>query len=104
MEMRFVDGVLDIAVTGPIVRIEFFLLKGSTARDHEDENLDVQRVPSFSIAMPLDAFANSVSIFENVRKKLVENRVLGQVPLADDQRGSPAPKTIHSPNFGQKIS
>lgn len=103
MEMRFVDGVLGISVTGPVVRIEFFILKGSgQGGQHEDESLDVQRAPSFSVAMPLEAFANSVSTFENVRKKLVEKGTLSQVPLAD--RGSPAPTTIHSPNFVQKIS
>jgi len=101
MEMRFVDGVLDVAVTNNIVRIEFFLLHAVPGQsDADGGNPEFRRESNLSMAMPLDAFANSVSVFETVRKKLVENGTLTTVPPADPMSSSPDKPPKSSPNFG----
>lgn len=101
MEMRFVDGVLDITVTNNIVRIEFFVLEGIPDQsDRDSGNPEFRRKSSFTMAMPLNTFANSVSLFEAVRKRFVESGTLTMVSATDQKSASPDKLPKSSPNFG----
>ena len=97
ISIQFADGVADVAVLGPIARIEFFVLRPAGQPRQQGEQPDLQRVPSFTVAMPVDALANAVTMLEDVRNRLVEGGVLRQ--------GAPAPgsDTVRhrsgSPNF-----
>ncbi len=95
--IQFADGVADVVVLGPIARIDFFVLRPGANRPREaGAQPDLQRVPTFTIAMPLEALANSVTMLEDVRSKLVESGVLSQPGAVPD------PTTRHkssSPNF-----
>lgn len=94
--IQFADGVADVVIVGPIARIDFFVLRpGSGQPRAAGEQPDLQRVSAFTIAMPVDALANSVTILDDVRRKLVEGGMLtqgaapGQEPAVE--RKSPTP-------------
>jgi hypothetical protein len=95
--IQFADGVADVVVLGPIARIDFFVLRPVAGRPRDaDTQPDLQRVPAFTIAMPLEALANSVSILEDVRKRLLDSGVLGQAGAPPDPTMRHRPS---SPNF-----
>jgi hypothetical protein len=100
ISIQFADGVADVAILGPIARIEFFVLRPVGQPRQQGEQPELQRVPSFTVAMPVDALANAVTMLEGVRNRLVEAGVLRQgtqTPGTDTVRHRSG-----SPNFNLK--
>ncbi len=98
MEMKFTDGVLDVAITGSLARIDFFLLRpGPGTFDRDLEHPALQHEVSFSVAMPIEAFAQASTVFENVRKKLVESGTLKLVTRTEKELSDSS--LNGSPNF-----
>jgi hypothetical protein len=67
----FADRVVNIAVTGGLIRIDFASLEELPTKTEEGKYAVRQRV-----VMPLDGFAGSVRMMEAVLKKLVDDGVL----------------------------
>ena len=66
----FADRILNVAVTGPLVRIEL-----GTAQVFENGK-DPQFVATRQVVMPIEGFVNSFGLLDQVMKKLVETGVL----------------------------
>lgn len=89
----FADRIVNVAVTGAMVRIEFGVLNRPEGKDKP-----FQLEPSQVLVMPLEGFVNSFGILEALMKKLVEDGVLR--PRTEntgdsrslDAQGSPARK------------
>jgi hypothetical protein len=69
----FADHVINIAVTGALVRIELGVQQAPAA-----EGQKPQLVPSQTLVMPLDGFVNSFGMFESIMKKLIETGVVAK--------------------------
>lgn len=67
----FADRIVNIAVTGGVVRIDFASME-ELPKQKEDGKYEVRQ----RIIMPLDGFAGSVQMMESVVRKLVEDGVL----------------------------
>jgi hypothetical protein len=73
----FADHIVNIAVTGPLVRIELGTLQRPAA-----EGQKPQLVPTQTLVMPLEGFVNSFGMLESVVKKLVDSGVIAKQPTA----------------------
>lgn len=80
----FADRIINIAVTGPLVRIEL-----GTMQPPRAEGQQAQLIPSQTLVMPLDGFVASIGMMEAVVKKLVADGVLKSRP-AEPVTGTPA--------------
>jgi len=72
----FADRILNIAITGQVVRIEL-----GSAQIPVDGKGDPQLIPSQLIVMPIDGFVSSAGLMDQVMKKMLEN---GIIKLRDD--------------------
>jgi hypothetical protein len=70
------DGIGEITITGPIVRIDVMSLS-ATERDEKNNPRPVFRQ---RIIMPVDAFANSVELMQKALAGLVQSGAVRQVP------------------------
>lgn len=80
----YADQILNLAVTGPLVRIEFAAIPMPDARQAGAPEL----VPSQVVVIPIDGFIRSFGIFEQAMKKLIES---GVVKVQDDKQGTSSP-------------
>jgi hypothetical protein len=69
----FADRLVNIAVTGPLVRIELGAMQLPTA-----EGQKPQLVPTQTLVMPLDGFVASFGMMESVVRRLISDGVLKQ--------------------------
>ena len=69
----FADRLVNIAVTGPLVRIELGAMQLPTAEDQKPQLLTTQ-----TVVMPLDGFVASFGMMESVIKRLMADGVLKQ--------------------------
>ncbi len=96
MTIEFVDGIADVVVVGPTARIDFFVLRPDpSGKTIGGGRPDLVKVPALTIAIPLDGFANAVSILDQVRAGLMESGIL-KVRQAEEAE-EPLPAV--SPNF-----
>lgn len=75
MQTNFADIIINIAVTGPLVRIDLGTLNPVQSKDGK---LEHQPVVNQQLVMPIEGFARSLAMQEQVVKKLVEDGVLKQ--------------------------
>lgn len=69
----FADRLVNIAVTGPLVRIELGAMQLPTA-----EGQKPQLLPTQTLVMPLDGFVASFGMMESVIKRMMADNVLKQ--------------------------
>jgi hypothetical protein len=74
----FADRVINIAVTGPLIRLEL-----GTLHPPKAEGQQPQLVPSETLVMPLEGFVQSFGMMEAVVKRLVADGVLKQQTPAE---------------------
>ena len=70
------DGIAEITITGPIVRIDLMSLS-PTERDAKNNPKPVLRQ---RIVMPVDAFANSVELMQKAVNGLIEAGAIKKTP------------------------
>jgi hypothetical protein len=103
-EEVYSDGIAEITVTGPIVRIDLMSLS-PTERDANNNPK-----PAFRqrIIMPVDAFANAVELMQKAVNGLIEAGAIRQTPTvtaigdhAQGNNGAPFANGTRnsSPNF-----
>ena len=81
MQTSFADAILNIAVTGPLVRIDFGT---ATAVTNAEGKQDVRLIPSQQVVMPMEGFVRAFDIQERLMKKLIAEGVLKvQAPPSD---------------------
>jgi hypothetical protein len=74
----FADRIVNIVVTGPIVRLELGVIK-TPAAEGQNPQLEVTQ----TVVMPLEGFMPSLGMMEEVVKKLMEAGVLKVNPPKD---------------------
>jgi hypothetical protein len=84
----FADRIINIAVTGPLVRLELGVLQPPKA-----EGQQPQLVPAETLVMPLDGFAASLGMIDALAKKLIADGVLKQQPAATSNVQPPSSQT-----------
>jgi hypothetical protein len=84
----FADRIVNIAVTGPMIRIELGTLVLPT-----EEGATQKLVPSQTLVMPLDGFLVSFGMLESVVRKLVADGVVKPRPLEDAATTGETPQT-----------
>ncbi|MCB8822997.1 hypothetical protein [Microvirga rosea] len=104
-EEVYSDGIAEITITGPIVRIDLMSLSPAE-RDAKNNPKPVFRQ---RIVMPVDAFANSVELLQKALKGLIEAGVIKQdtAPQREESQPSTNGETLpfikglrnSSPNF-----
>jgi len=64
----FADRIVNLAITGPLVRLELGVLKLT-----EGSEKPTSFVPTQTLVMPLDGFVESFGMLEQAMKKLAES-------------------------------
>lgn len=73
MQTTFADTILNISLTGPLVRIEL----GTIAQANNPEGKqELRATPTQHLVMPLEGFIRAFGLQENVIKKLIADGVL----------------------------
>ena len=73
MQTTFADTVLNIAVTGPLVRLDLGTIAPVTTPDGKQELRGTQ---TQQLVMPLEGFIRSFGMQESVIKKLIADGVI----------------------------
>lgn len=76
----FADRLINIAVTGPLLRLEL-----GTMHAPAKEGEKPQLLPSQTLVMPLDGFLASFGMMEAMVKKLVADGVVKTQPQPQEQ-------------------
>lgn len=84
----FADRILNIAVTGSLVRLQLGTLLPPKAEGEKP-----QLTSSQTLVMPLDGFLQSFGMLEAVVKKLIADGVLRPKPAAEVASTTEAPPT-----------
>jgi hypothetical protein len=74
----FADRIVNIAVTGTVVRIEFGALAPPAS-----EGAAPKLVPGHTLVMPLDGFLASFGMLESVVRKMIADGVVKPKPSAE---------------------
>lgn len=79
MNTTFADTILNIAVTGPLVRIDLGTVSAVQGQNGQQE---LRATPTQQLVMPLDGFVRAFGLQEGVIKKLIADGVLQPQPQA----------------------
>ena len=94
MTTYFCDGLREVTVVNGVVRLEFHRLEAV----QRGQNRELQPVPEFTVALPVQGFLQALGVLENVRQRFTEQGLLN--PAATPEGGTPPPSTpTKSPNF-----
>jgi hypothetical protein len=93
----FIDGISEITVTGPTIRIDAFTASPS----EKDADGNPKRVFRQRIIMTLEAFMNTRDLIERVARELIEG---GVVRRRDTTSQTEVVKPRGSPNFPSSYS
>ena len=88
----FADRVINLAVTGPLIRIDFGAMQLA-----EGEGQKAQLIACQTLVMPLDGFIASVGMMETVIKKLIDDGVITKRPPGDAALAAPGAATASAP-------
>lgn len=91
-EEVFIDGISEITVTGPTVRIDTFTASPS----EKDKDGNPRPVHRQRVIMTLESFMNARDLIDRVARELIQG---GAVRRLDSPSGSTAVKPAVSPNF-----
>ncbi len=73
MEVHFADRILNIAITGPLVRIDFGTVTPAKNAEGKEE---VRLHPTQQIVLPLEGFVRAFGLQEQVVRKLIADGVI----------------------------
>jgi hypothetical protein len=88
----FIDGISEITVTGPTIRIDTF----TSSPSEKETNGNPKSVHRQRIIMTLESFMNARDLIERVARELVQT---GVVRRLDPAAGKEPAKPAGSPNF-----
>jgi hypothetical protein len=77
MQTTFADAVLNITVTGPLVRLDLGTVVAGPAKEGKQE---LVATPTQQLVMPLDGFLRAFGMQETVVKKLIADGVVKAQP------------------------
>ena len=77
MQTTFADTILNVVVTGNLVRFDFGTVTPSPGKEGTQE---MRATPTVHMVMPIDGFIRAFGVQEQLIKKLVADGVLKAVP------------------------
>lgn len=77
MQTTFADAILNISVTGALVRLELGTVVATAAQDGKQE---LVTTPTQQVVMPLEGFLRAFGMQETVIKKLIADGVIKAQP------------------------
>lgn len=88
----FVDGISEITVTGPTIRIDMF----SASPSEKDADGNPKPVHRQRVIMTLESFMNARDLIERVARELIQG---GVVRRLEKQSAKEPARSSGSPNF-----
>jgi hypothetical protein len=82
MQTTFADTILNIAITGNLVRLD---LGTVTPVQTQDGKQELRATPTQQVVMPMDGFVRAFGMQEQVIKKLIADGVLKAQPAPENQ-------------------
>lgn len=82
MQTTFADTVLNIAITGNLVRLD---LGTVTPVQTQDGKQELRATPTQQVVMPMEGFVRAFGMQEQVIKKLIADGVLKAQPAPENQ-------------------
>lgn len=81
MQTTFADTILNISLTGPLVRIELGTIIPTATQEGKQE---MRATPTQHLVMPLEGFVRAFGLQENVIKKLIADGILKPQVVTDN--------------------
>jgi len=95
MPVYFCDSLKDVAILNGVARLEFQRLEAVPA----GAGRELRTVSEFTVAIPIQGLAQSLSLLEGVRDRLVREGVFKTGPAEVPAAERPPPVAERSPNF-----
>jgi len=95
MPIYFCDCLRDVSIFNGVARLEFQRLEAVIA----GENRELRPVSEFTVAMPIQGLAQTLSLLEEVRERLVREGIFKPASAEAPETARPAPAAERSPNF-----
>jgi hypothetical protein len=80
MQTNFADTILNVSITGNLVRLDLGTVVPTNTKTGKQE---LRATPTFQVVMPLEGFVRSFGMQEQVIKKLVADGVLKAEPKVE---------------------
>lgn len=80
MQTSFADTILNIAITGNLVRLDLGTVTPIQTKDGKQE---LRATPTQQVVMPMEGFVRAFGMQEQVIKKLIADGVLKAQPVAE---------------------
>lgn len=93
MPTYFCDNLKDVSIANGVARLEFQRLQAAPG-----ENRELRMVTEFVLAIPTQGLAQTMTLLDGVRERLVRDGVL-KTGAAAAEGARPAPPASRSPNF-----
>jgi hypothetical protein len=94
MPTLFCDGLKDVSIVNGVARLEFQRLETVT----EAGNRELRAVAEFTVAIPLQGLAQTLSLLDNIRERLVREGIF-KTGAAEGEAPRREPASDRSPNF-----
>jgi hypothetical protein len=93
----FTDGIGEVAITGPVVRIDLLTL----SLEDRDEKGQPKPVPCQRVVMPIEGMLRSYAVLTQVMRELEKRGLVrrAEAPAGDAGAVSPTASGPASPNF-----
>ena len=93
MPTYFCDSLKDVSIANGVARLEFQRLQAAPG-----ESRELRMVSEFVLAIPTQGLAQTMTLLDSVRERLVRDGVLKAGPAAAEG-ARPVPPAARSPNF-----
>ena len=95
MPVYFCDSLKDVTILNGVARLEFQRLEAIPGSD----NRELRIVSEFTVAIPIQGLAQTLSLLEGVRDRLVHEGIFKTGPADAPETAHQAPAPERSPNF-----
>ncbi len=95
MPIYFCDSLKDVSILNGVARLEFQRLEAVAA----GSNRELRSVSEFTVAIPIQGLAQTISLLEGVRDRLVHEGIFKTAPAEAPETVHQAPAPERSPNF-----
>jgi hypothetical protein len=93
MQTTFADTILNIAITGNLVRLDLGTI---TPVQMQDGKQELRATPTQQVVMPMEGFVRAFGMQEQVIKKLIADGVLKAQPASENRSSITTGTTIAS--------
>ncbi len=95
MPTYFCDSLKDVSILNGVARLEFQRLETVAAGN----NRELRAVSEFTVAIPIQGLAQTLSLLEGVRERLVREGVFKTASAEAPETARLSPVAERSPNF-----